>query len=73
MEKNVIQIQLWFLKIKKLGSESNYNYGIWTGLLEPELELLVPNHQMWVTDQHWLLPSIKICMRLHDEKVPKFS
>jgi hypothetical protein len=54
MEKNVIQIQLWFLKIEKLGSESNYNYGIWTGLLEPELELLVPNRQMWVTDQHWL-------------------
>jgi hypothetical protein len=44
-EKNVNQIQLWFLKIKKLSSKSNYNYGIWTSLLEPELELLVPNHQ----------------------------
>jgi hypothetical protein len=71
--KNVIQTQLWFLKIKKLGSKSNYNYEIWTSLLEPELELLASNPQMWVTNQHWLLPSIKICMRLHDEEVPKFS
>jgi hypothetical protein len=37
--KNVIQIQLWFLKTKKLGSESNYNDGIWTSFLELELEL----------------------------------
>jgi hypothetical protein len=44
-ENNVIQIQLWFLKIKKLGSESNHNHGIWTSLLESELELLISNHQ----------------------------
>jgi len=45
-EKNVIEIQLWFLKIKKLGSESNCNHGIWTNLLEPELELLVLNRRV---------------------------
>jgi hypothetical protein len=73
MGKNVIQTQLWFLEIIKLGVESNYNYGIWTSLLEPKLERLDPNRQMWVTDQHRLLPGIKICIRLHDEEVPKFS
>jgi len=50
-EKDVIQIQLWFLKIKKLGSESNYNHGIWTSLLESELELLISNRQSrWPTN-----------------------
>jgi hypothetical protein len=44
-EKNVIQIQSWFLKFFKIGYESNYNHGIWTSLLEPELECFVPNCQ----------------------------